>query len=84
MTDIVNVVLEHCNSLNAHTECKAAVFLGVDATVAKNVGVNHSCAEDLDPALALTKTAALTSAHKAGDIYLGRGLCEGEDRKSVV
>ena len=78
MTDIVNVVLEHCNSLNAHTERKPAVFIGIDSAVAKHVGVNHSRTEDLYPALALAKTAALTSTHKAGDIYLSRGLCEGE------
>ena len=77
-TDIVYVVLEHQNSLNAHTECEAAVFLGVDTAVAEHVGVNHTCAEDLDPALALAKTATLSTASKAAYVNLCRGLCEGE------
>ena len=78
MTDVVNVVFEHSDTLNAHTEGKSTVNLGVYAAIAEHVGVNHTCAEDLDPALALAKTAALTSAHKAGDVDLSRGLREWE------
>ena len=78
VTHIVNVVLEHYDSLNAETECKAAVYLGIDSAVAENLRMYHTAAEDLDPALALTKSASLASAGKAGNVDLSRGLCEGE------
>ena len=40
--------------------------------------MNHTTAEDLDPALALTEAAALAVALEAGHIDLGGRLCERE------
>ena len=71
MTDVVDVIFEHGNALDTHSEGKSAVNLGVDSAVAQNIRMNHSCAVYLKPALALSKTAALAAAHKAGDIHLG-------------
>ena len=78
VTHVVDVVLEHYDSLNAETECKTAVYLGIDAAVAENLRMYHTAAEDLDPALALTKSASLAAASEAGNVDLSGRLCEGE------
>ena len=78
MTHIVDTVILHGNSLNAHTESKSAVLLGVDAAVGKHVGVYHTRTEYLYPALVLADTTALAAAYKAGNVDLCRRLCEGE------
>ena len=69
MTDVVDVVLQHGDTLHAHTEGKAAVHGGVDAAHLQHVGMHHARAQDLDPALVLAQTAALATADEAGDIY---------------
>ena len=77
-THIVNAVIFHGNSLNAHTESKAAVFVGIYTAVGENVGVYHTCAEDLYPALVLAYTTALSATYEAGYVYLCGGLGKGE------
>ena len=40
--------------------------------------MHHTCAQDLDPALTLAKSATLAAASKAGNVNLCAGLGEGE------
>ena len=42
--------------------------------------VYDTCAQNLDPACALTELASLAAACKAGNVNLNGGLCEGEVR----
>ena len=72
------MVFKHSDPLKSKTEGKARIFLGIDATARKYLGVDHTCTEDLYPTLALAKTAALAAAGKAGNVNLGRRLGEGE------
>ena len=66
------------DTLDAHSEGKAGVYIRVDARAAKDIRMNHARAEYLDPALALAHLAALAAAHKAGDVYLGGRLGKRE------
>jgi hypothetical protein len=46
-TNIRDVVAEHQHALDAHSEGKTGVLLGVDAALGEHIGVNHPAAEDL-------------------------------------
>ena len=48
--DIIYPVLEHGNSFNTYTESKAGVFIGIIIHESINLRINHSRAEDLEPA----------------------------------
>ena len=60
--EVAHLVFEHCDALNAHTEGETGIFLAVDAAVFQHVGVNHSTAQNLEPAGALADVAALAAA----------------------
>ena len=77
-THIVDLVFEKSKSFLTDTEGITGVNLGVDSCHAKDVGVNNTCTKNFDPTFALAKTAAGTSAGKAGNIHLGAGFGEGE------
>src|SRR5687768_5106489 len=86
-TDVVDVVLEHRDPLDAHAEGEALDALGVVAVLAhvlEDVGVDLARAENLDPALALADVAAGGAdvagpgALEAGHVDLDAGLGEGE------
>ena len=72
------MILEHKDSLNTHTECKSAIFFRVNSAVTKHVGVNHTRTENLDPTLALAKTASLAATCEAGNVNLSRWLGKRE------
>ena len=67
-THIVNIEAEHNKPFKTNTESKAAVNLGVNASVFEHLRVNHSAAENFNPALALAHRAALSAAVEAGNV----------------
>ena len=75
---ILDFITEHCNTLNAYTESKSAVFLRVDPAVFKDFGTYNACTEYLDPAFALAERAALAAAAEALEVDLAARLCVRE------
>lgn len=75
---IINLIFQQCNTLQAHTKCETSVFFRVNAAHFKDMGVNHTAAQDLDPAGSFTETASFASALEAGNIHLCAWLCERE------
>ena len=75
---VVNLIFQKCDTLQTYAESKAGVLFGIDAAHFKYMGMNHTAAEDLNPAAALAETAAGSAAFEAGHIHLGAGLREGE------
>ena len=71
MAEVVDLPLEHGNSLDTHTEGESAVLLAVYAAGLKNVRVNHAASEDLEPTGALADVASLALADVAADVNLG-------------
>ena len=75
---VVNLIFQKCDTLQTYAESKAGVFFRIDTAHFKYMGMNHTAAEDLNPAAALAETAAASAAFEAGHIHLGAGLREGE------
>lgn len=50
VTDIINSVPHHDQSIESKTKGKARVLLRVYAPVLKNIGMNHSTWKEFDPA----------------------------------
>ena len=69
-SDIVDLMLEHCNTLHAHTEGEARVLLGVDPAYLEDGGMYHSAAQDLDPAGSFADSASSAAALEAGHVHL--------------
>ena len=61
-SDVVDSVTTHCRSLYTDTECRSAVFFGIDTAILEDLRMNHTCTQYLDPAFTLTYTATLTAA----------------------
>ena len=78
MSHVVDVVLSHDDSLDAHTESKAGIYIGVDVATTQNVGVYHARTEDFNPTLTFAKSATLAAAYKAGNVNLCGRLGKGE------
>ena len=78
VTQVAYLPLEHCNSLDSHSECKSAVLFAVDTRSFKDVRINHSAAHDLEPTCSLADVAALAAADVAAYVDLSRRLCERE------
>ena len=68
----------HRDPFHAHAEGKAGILLRIDAAVREHERMHHAGTENLNPALALAETAALSAADKAGHIHLGGRLRERE------
>src|SRR5581483_12500333 len=65
-----HAVLEQRHPLDAEAPRVAGVLLGVDATVAEDVGMDHAAAADLDPAVPAAGAAAGPAADGAGAVEL--------------
>src|SRR4029077_3470932 len=72
--DLVDVVADHRDALEAEAEREAGVLLGVDAHALDHVGVDHPAAAELDPPRLRAHPAAGAVAEDAADRQLGRGL----------
>src|SRR5690606_37369430 len=76
--NIVDAVAEHRQAVDTHPKCPAAVDLRVVAGPGQHVGMHHAGAEDLDPAGAATRPAALAVAERAVDRHVDARLDERE------
>src|SRR5581483_3137095 len=74
----VDPVLEHRYALHAQAESPAGVPVGIDVDASQDVGVDHTAAEDLQPAAVAAHPAAGALAHAAVDRHLRARLHEGE------
>src|SRR5580692_1310045 len=81
--DVVDLIFQHGEAVNAHAEGEAADFFGVVIDEAVDGGIDHACAEEFDPARTFTLGAdsaagagAATAAEDAGDVKLDARLCE--------
>src|SRR5262245_63173088 len=81
-SDVVDLVLEDGDALDAHPEGPARHLLGIVADVAQDVRVNHARAEDLDPSPVLAEATAAAAALEAQDVRLRGRLREREERRA--
>ena len=70
MTDIINSVLQHRNSLYTYTKSKSRTFFRIVTGHFQNIRMYHPGSQNFDPSSPFTHTAALTVAYMAADIYL--------------
>ena len=77
-TEILDLVLEVCDTLDTHTECISRVFLAVDTAELEHVRVYHTATEDLNPSSVLAEGATLTATDVTADVHLGTWLGEWE------
>ena len=68
-SDVVDLVFEHCYTLNAQSESKTGLLFGINASYLENGGMYHAAAKDLDPAGSLAYSASLASALEAGHVH---------------
>ena len=83
--DVVDLVFEHGQAVDAHAKGEAADFFGVVVDEAVDGGVDHACTEEFDPAGAFALGAdatagarAAAAAEDAGDVEFDAGLGERE------
>ena len=77
---ILHPVFEVCDSLYAHAERIAGIYIRVNAARAEHIRVYHSASENLNPSCAFTEGTPFASAKVAAYVHLGRRLCKGEVR----
>ena len=70
MTQVVDLPLQHCNTLNTHSECESGVFLAVNSGGFEHIRVHHSAAENFEPSGSLADVAALAVADVAAYVHL--------------
>src|SRR5690606_13913526 len=73
-----HAVTDGRDAVDAEAEGVAGVAFGVVTRVFEDARVDHTAAEDLDPAGVFAEPAPRAGACRAGDIHLGGGLGEGE------
>src|SRR6185436_11180580 len=83
--DVVDLVFEHGQAIDAHAEGEAADFFGVVVNEAVDGGIDHASAEELDPARAFALGASTAAgacagaaAEDAGDVEFDARLGERE------
>src|SRR5687768_13480704 len=72
--DVVDAVFQHRDAFDAGAEGESRIAFGVVADGLEQRGVNHSAAEDLQPARVLADRTAFAAAALAADIDLGARL----------
>ena len=77
-TEVFNAVLEVGNTLNTESESVAAEYLAVYSAGFEDIGIDHTAAEDFDPAGLFAEGASFAAAYMAGDVHFGTGFSEGE------
>jgi hypothetical protein len=92
VADVGDAVEHHGDALDSHTEGEAGDLFRVVGVVCgvyfsalrcdcgEDGGVHHATAEELDPAGVLALAAAGAAAEDAGDLDVGAGFGEGEER----
>ena len=70
MTEVVDLPLQHRDTLNSHSESEAGIFLAVNAGSLEHVRIHHTAAENLEPACSFTDVASLSMTDVAAYIHL--------------
>src|SRR6185503_7726367 len=77
VSDVVEVVTHHHESIQAEAESETLPALGVDVPRPQDVRMHHAAAAELDPSRLLAHAAAVR-AERAADVELEARLDEGE------
>ena len=75
---IIDLILQHSDTFNTHTEGESCIFFWVYITGFQDVRVADAAAENLHPAGMFAYVTAFTSADVTGDIHLCGSLGERE------
>src|SRR5580692_12509327 len=63
--DVVDLIFQHGETINAHAEGEAARFFGVVVDEAVDSRIDHACAEKFDPACPFALRASATARGRA-------------------
>src|SRR5215472_4003445 len=77
--DVVDLVLQNGDALDAHAEGPARHLFRIVADVAQHVGMHHAGAEDLEPAALLAEATPVAAALEARHVGLRGRLGEREE-----
>ena len=81
-TQVVDAVFQLANSFDAHAECKAGVFIGIDSEILQHFRMHHSAAEYLHPTAVLAYITTCAAADQAADVHFGAGFGEWKIRRA--
>lgn len=84
LANITDVGEEHGESLDAHSPSITGVLFGVDVACFENVGMNHSCTENFEPAGVFANAAAGTFTGNASDVDFKAGFYKGKVAGAVA
>ena len=77
-TQVLYLIFQVGDALDAHTEGVSAIHLAVDAAGFQHIRVYHTATQDFHPARAFAEGATFSSADVARDIHFRAWLREGE------
>lgn len=81
-SEVADLIFKHSHTFDAHTESEAGIEFGIDTRGAEDVRVDHTAAENFEPASTLANIAALAATDVARDIHLCRRFGKGEIRRA--
>src|SRR3954462_10372815 len=58
--DVINAILHHRSTVNAHSECVAGIFFRIDIAISQNIRMHHASAKHFEPAGMLAYTTAFS------------------------
>src|SRR6516162_6478825 len=82
--DLLDLVLQYGDALHTHAEGEAQNLRRVVAVLLhelEHVGIDHSAAQQLDPAAEFALAAAVAAAEDAAYLHVGAGLGERKERR---
>ena len=68
---IIDPVFQHGRSFNAHTKCKAGIFITVDTTIVQHSRMHHTATENFHPTGFFTNITTFAATDQATDIHFG-------------
>ena len=78
VTNVIDSVLQHCDSLYTHTYRKTGILVGVDTASLMYVRMGHAAAQNFNPAAAFADRTALAAAFETRNIHFRTRLGERE------
>ena len=82
MTNVVNSISHHDQTIQSQTESKSAPNVRVNIPLPQNIGVNHATGTELDPAALLADPASLPLADQAADVQFKPGFNKREKTRA--
>ena len=70
VAEVLDLPFEHRDALDSHTESKTAIYLGINAGSAKDIGIDHTAAQNLEPSGALADVATFAVTDVAAYVHL--------------